>query len=316
MTKKTAHSKISDASDILRSIGMPAKQQNLRSALTLLALAGLRPDDPWNETKRPMLGITPMMEFFSKHYGKKYKPNSRETVRRQTVHQFLQAGLIAENPDKPNRPTNSGQTVYQLTPDAATLLTTYDTTDWVAHLKKYLSDHQPLEEVYAGRKKAGGIPLQLPSGETLRLSHGLHSTLTKRICDEFAYRFAPGGMLLYIGDTADKFAYVNETGLKKLGIKLDPHGKIPDVIIHHVEKNWLFLIEAVTSHGPVSAKRRKELHRLFAHAKADLVYVTAFKDIASMKKHASDISWETEVWLADSPDHMIHFDGEKFLALD
>lgn len=312
---KTAQDKIVEASDMLRQIGLPKKQQNPRSALTLLALAGLGPEDPWKETKSPMIGITPMMEFFSEHYGQTYAPNSRETVRRQTVHQFMQAELIVENPDKPDRPTNSGKTVYQLIPDAVKLLATYGTADWTARLEWYLSIHPPLEEEYAGRKRASGVPLLVPTGETILLSHGRHSLLTRQICDKFASRFAPSGVLLYVGDTADKFPYEDKAKLEEIGIRLDRHGKIPDVIIHHPEKNRLFLVEAVTSHGPVSAKRRKELCKLFADAKADLVFVTAFEDMASMKKHAADISWETEVWLADSPDHMIHFDGEKFLRV-
>jgi hypothetical protein len=95
---------------------------------------------------------------------------------------------------------------------------------------------------------------------------------------------------------------------QKLGVKIEEHGKMPDVVVHHVARNWLVLIEAVTSHGPVNPKRRQELKGLFAGSKAGLVFVTTFHDRHKM------ISWETEVWVAESPTHLIHFNGERFLG--
>jgi len=97
--------------------------------------------------------------------------------------------------------------------------------------------------------------------------------------------------------------------------QVDPHGKMPDVVVYHVQKKWLVLIEAVTSHGPVDGKRRDELKRLFADCKAGLVFVTAFLDRGRNGQVLGDISWETEVWVADAPSHMIHFNGERFLDL-
>jgi hypothetical protein len=37
-------------------------------------------------------------------------------------------------------------------------------------------------------------------------------------------------------------------------------------------------------------------------------------DRRAMLKYLNDISWETEVWVADSPTHLIHFNGERFLG--
>ena len=114
--------RIADALAVLTALGLPAAQQNERSALTLLALLDLKPDTPWSEAGEPLCGITPMMEFFAEHYGKRYKPNTRETVRRQTVHQFLEAGLIVANPDKPDRAVNSPKAVYRIETSALKLL--------------------------------------------------------------------------------------------------------------------------------------------------------------------------------------------------
>jgi hypothetical protein len=117
-----------------------------------------------------------------------------------------------------------------------------------------------------------------------------------------------------VGDTADKFAYIDEDRLAQLGVSVAGPGKMPDVLIHHVRRDWLVVIEAVTSHGPVNAKRRGELRRLFAGCRSGLVFVTAFLSRAAVTKHLGDIAWETEVWVAEDPSHMIHFNGERFLG--
>ena len=120
--------------------------------------------------------------------------------------------------------------------------------------------------------------------------------------------------MLYLGDTDTKFAYFDEKGLAELGIDIEAHGKMPDVIIHYTAKNWLILIEAVTSHGPINPKRRNELQYLFRNSKAGIVYVTTFLTRRAMVEYLSEISWETEVWVAEAPSHLIHFNGERFLG--
>ena len=138
--------------------------------------------------------------------------------------------------------------------------------------------------------------------------------LVKKIIAEFCPVFTPGGLIAYVGDTSDKWAHFDAPLLRRLGIEIEEHGKMPDVVVYHEKKNWLFLIEAVTSHGPVNPERRRELKALFAGSKADLIFVTAFPDRRRMAKYLEDISWETAVWVADSPSHLIHFNGERFLG--
>jgi len=117
-----------------------------------------------------------------------------------------------------------------------------------------------------------------------------------------------------VGDTQRKWAYFDPDSLRALGVEVEEHGKMPDVVVHHASKNWLVLIEAVTSHGPVNPKRRLELSKLFANSKAGMVYVTAFMNRRTMIRYLDEISWETEVWVAESPTHLIHFNGERFLG--
>lgn len=309
-----AKKKIEEALIILKALGLPREQQNERSALTLLSLLGLKPDAPWSDAIEPLMGITPMMNFFKSHYGKEYAPNTRETVRRQTVHQFLDAGIVLINPDDSSRPTNSPNAVYRIEATILKVIRAYGTLPWENKLKKYLASQETLKSKYAKERQAKRIPVQIAPGKTITLSPGGQNVLVERIIKDFCEIFTAGASLVYVGDTQEKFAYFDEDVLKSLGVILEAHGKMPDVVVHLKQKNWLVLIEALTSHGPVNPKRRNELKMLFKHSRAGLVFVTAFLDRHAMMKYLNDISWETEVWVADSPTHLIHFNGERFLG--
>jgi hypothetical protein len=311
--KKKIAAKIAEAIAILQALGFPPEQQNVRSALTLLALLDLKPEAEWPEAASPLIGITPIMDFAKLNYRKKYAPNTRETFRRQTMHQFVSSGLAVENPDKPDRPTNSPYWVYQISPEALMLLKKINTSRWKDSLASYKVRQPGLAAKYAGNRKILKIPIFFDRNK-VNLSPGNHSLLIKAIIEEFASRFAPGALPLYIGDTASKAAFCSMEKLIELGLEGDIHGKFPDVILYNVTKNWLFLIESVTSHGPMNSKRHLELKKLFKNTKSGLIFISAFPDEKTLVKYISSLSWETEVWMATSPDHLIHFDGERFLG--
>ncbi len=309
-----AKKKLEQALAILVILGLPKEQQNERSALTLLALLGLTPGTPWAKASAPLCGITQMMEWFERHYGKKYAPNTRETVRRFTVHQFLQAGLLLANPDKPARPINSPKTVYQIEPEVLSLLRKHDSNEWLGALKEYLTSNETLKKQYARERKMQLIQVRIAPGKKITLSPGGQNVLIKQILKEFCPRFTPNAKVIYVGDTDKKWAYFDDKEIADLGIVIEKHGKMPDVVVYHEEKDWLILIEAVTSHGPVSPKRRQELCELFKGSKVGLVFVTAFLNRKTLVKYLNDIAWETEIWIAENPSHLIHFNGERFLG--
>ncbi len=312
MTDK--NEKIQAAHQIIISLGLPRAQQNERSALSLLALLNLKPGKSWAQAENPLVGITPIMDWVRQHYDKKYAPNTRETFRRQTMHQFCEAGVALYNPDKPDRPVNSPKAVYQVEPAVLKLLRSFGSNQWHDNLNTYLSERETLVVKYAKERKQNRIPVEIAPGKEITLSTGEHSELIRAIIEDFAPRFAPGSVLVYAGDTGDKWGYFDAAILAKLGVNVDSHGKMPDVILHFVEKNWLLLLEAVTSHGPVDGKRHAELAKLFANSKVGLVYVTAFPNRLVMGRYLPEIAWETEVWVADAPSHLIHFNGVRFLG--
>jgi hypothetical protein len=254
------------------------------------------------------------MDWTRQHYGAEYAPNTRETFRRQTMHQFVQAGIAQYNPDDPSRPVNSPRAVYQVSPETRDLLRTYGTSKWGAALAEYLTLSMTLAERYGREREQVRVPIRLANGDTVHLSPGEHSELIRDIVHEFAPRFAPDGILIYVGDTGAKMGYFDRERLAGLGVYVDSHGKMPDVVIHYTRENWLLLVESVTSHGPVDAKRHEELTRLFAGSTVGIVYVTAFPSRSLMSRYLADIAWETEVWVADAPSHLIHFNGVRFLG--
>lgn len=314
MTTANMEQKIKEGITILKSIGMPSAQQNDRSALCLLALLDLQADEKWSNSKSRLIGITPIMKFAEDYYNQSYKPNTRETFRRQSMHQFVDAGVALYNPDNKNRPVNSPKAVYQIEDETLELIRTFNTEKWEAALIDYLKDRKTLVEQYAKEREQNKVSLVLDGSVNYSFSMGKHSELIKDIIEEFGPRFVPGGMLLYAGDTGAKSDFYNKKMLKELGIEVDIKGKMPDVIIYYPKKKWLIVIEAVTSHGPVDSKRHNELSKLFKSSKVGIVYVSAFPDKKLMSRYITDISWETEVWIADAPSHLIHLNGVRFLG--
>lgn len=311
-SKKNRH--IETAQRILVSLGLPRAQQNERSALCLLALLNLTPGKPWSQAESPLVGITPIMAWAREHYDKEYAPNTRETVRRQTMHQFCGAGIALYNPDRPDRPVNSPKAVYQVAPVVLSLLRTFGTAAWNDALADYLDRRETLVARYAKARRQSRVPVRIARGRRISLSPGEHSELIRAIIEDFAPRFAPGSALIYAGDTGDKWGYFDAPLLATLNVEVESHGKMPDVVLHYAAKDWLLLVESVTSHGPVDGKRHAELAKLFAGSTAGLVFVTAFPSRAIMGRYLGSIAWETEVWVADAPSHLIHFDGARFLG--
>lgn len=306
--------KIEEGLDILIKAGLPRAQQNERSSLTLLAVLDIKQDTPWVQAKKRIIRIHDILIFIQKSYKKKYAENTRETIRRQTLHQFEQAGIVERNSDDQSRPTNSPNTVYNITDEALKLAKSYGTPSWDESLHEFVSKKGRLVERYEKRKDKNLIELVTSSGNQIKFSPGKHNELQIRIIKELVPRFCSKAKLIYIGDTARKLLLQELELLKKLNIPITKHDKLPDVVLYDEEKNHLLLIEAVTSHGPISPKRQVELEETLEGCKVKKIYISAFPDFHEFKKHTDNIAWETEVWIASDPDHMIHFNGPRFFS--
>lgn len=307
--------RIEEALDVLGQLGMPNEQLNDRTAICLLALLDLPKTKTWDKASNPLLGIRAILDFAREKLGHNYAENTRESIRKYSVKQLVAAGILLHNPDKPERAVNSSDNCYQVESNALTLLRKFGTRGWKTALSAYLETRQTLADQFAQHRDMQRIPVAIKRGYQIKLSAGKHSGLIRAIIEEFIPRFVPGGELVYVGDTGTKWGYFDEKLLFTLGIKAGSHGKMPDVVIYFREKNWLVLIEAVASSGPVDGIRHAELSELFKSSSVGLVYVTAFPDRGeTMRKFLSVVAWETEVWCASDPTHMIHFNGIRFLG--
>lgn len=314
MRKSARERRVAEAQRALALLNFDRERTNERSALVLLALLDLRPSTPWAKAGNPRLRTVELMAWLRDRYGRDYKPNTRETIRRQTLHQFIEAGLVLLNPDAPDRPVNSPNNCYQVAPGALELLSAFGAKSFDRQLVAYLREAPGLRAQFERARMQRQIPVTLPDGGAVSLTPGGQNQLLKEAIEEFCPRFTPGAQVLYVGDAGRQDPIFEEKILGSLGVTLDKHGKLPDLIVYLTDREWLVLIEAAASHGPVDGKRRNELERLFGGASAGLVYVSCFPSRNEMRKYLGEIAWETEVWCADNPSHLIHFNGERFLG--
>jgi len=175
------------------------------------------------------------------------------------LHQFVLAGVADYNPFEPELATNSPRAHYAISEAALKVVRAFGTKDWETEVGGFLSRRPALMEIFERRRSRRLVPVRFPDGKLAALSPGAHNKLQKAIVEEFATRFAEEPTLLYLGDTAQKGLYLHAETFRTLGFPITEHDKLPDVIIFDQKRNWIFLVEAVTSHGPMSQKRVLEL---------------------------------------------------------
>lgn len=302
-------SKLEDARKILKVLQVPTRQQSDMCCYTLLAIAGIKKRSKWEVATNDWIRIHDIIAFIRDNYGTEYAENSRETIRKQALHHFRNAAFIEDN----GVATNSPNYRYRLTDEMLGLLRNFKKKSWQTNLISFLSNHESLINQYSSKRNLIKIPVRI-NGAEFTFSSGKHNQLQKAIIEEFAPRFASGAECLYVGDTTEKDLVKNEAKLQELGFTITLHDKMPDVVLYSEEKDWLYFIESVTSVGPMEPKRILEIEEMTADVTAGKIYVTAFLDFKTFKKFSDTLAWETEVWIADMPDHMIHLNGDKFLG--
>lgn len=305
--------KLNIIKDLLAKIDMPDSQQSPLCCYTLLALADLKKTTSWCNAKNGWKRIHDIILFISGNYNKTYAENSRETIRKQALHHFRTAALIEDN----GKATNSPNYRYRLTPEFLKVIRSLDDNSTISEdnleLKKFISEHESLSSIYASKKQIQKMPVKINNID-FSLSPGDHNKLQKAIIEEFAPRFAPNSTCLYVGDTTEKDLVNNSDILSSLGFDITLHDKMPDVVLYREDKDWLYFIEAVTSVGPMEPKRILEIENMTTNVTFGKIFVTAFLDFSTFKKFSDKLAWETEVWIADMPEHMIHLNGDKFLG--
>jgi type II restriction enzyme len=310
---------IEEALDILSSVGIPVAEQTERRkermAMAFLAVAGVT--STWNVAKgleeKRLMSTRDIIDFINEHFEENLSRGSYDDIRRKDLRLLVLAGFIVNSADNPNAATNDPTRGYSLESNFKNLITSYKTSHWSGKLQPFVANKVSLKERLARKRNIEKVPVTLPSGKLLELSAGKHNLLQKEIIEEFLPRFGQGCQILYVGDTSNKRLYLDEKQLKSLNFFELAHDELPDIIAYDSSKKWLYLIEAVHSSGAINEVRLLELKELTKKCTAEIIYVTAFLDKKEFKKWILEIAWETEVWIADNPDHLIHFNGHKFL---
>ena len=294
---------------LLADVGMPDKQQSDLCALTMLGLANLKEGDSFKKASNNWIRIHDVIQFINDNYGVTYAENSRETFRKQAMHHFRNAALIEDN----GKATNSPNYRYRITSEFLNVLKSIGTKKENLSLQNFLSVHEKLVDTYASKKTMPMMPVKINNVDYV-LSPGSHNELQKAILEEFAPRFAPNSECLYVGDTTNKDLVKNVNKLSELGFEITLHDKMPDVVLYRADNNWLYFIEAVDSVGPMSPERVIDIQRMTKNVNCGKIFVTAFLDFKKYKRFSEQLAWETEVCIAEMPDHMIHLNGDKFLG--
>lgn len=298
---------ITETRELLAALGLPKAQQSDICVLTVLGMADIKPETDWSEATNNWLRIHDIIQFANANYPVSYAENSRETFRKQALHHFRTAAIVEDN----GKSTNSPNYRWRLTREFANILQNIGITD--APLKAFLSNHERLVDIYASKKIMEKMPVKI-NGQDFTFSPGSHNELQKAIIEEFAPRFAPDSECLYVGDTTEKDLVKNVAKLRELGFEITLHDKMPDVVLYREDKDWIYFVESVTSVGPMDPKRLVEIGQMTGNVTSGMIFVTAFLDFKTFKKFSEKLAWETEVWIADMPDHMIHLNGDKFLG--
>jgi hypothetical protein len=310
---------INEALYIVEKLGIPlgglSQRRMERIAMALLAVANIKQNDNWKKADfSHALGTRDIIRYWNSHFDENVSESSYDDIRRKDLKLIVLAKIINPSSANPNAARNDGTRKFALNPEYGALIQKFGSNTWEEEVKLFLSNKVTLEEQLSDKRDLNLIPVKFPSGKIIEFSPGKHNELQKAVIEEFLPRYGYGAEVLYIGDTANKFLYLEAQLLKDLKFFELSHGELPDVIAYSQPRNWLYLIEAVHSSGPISPIRLLELKKLTEQCEADILFVTAFLDRNTFRQFAPDIAWETEVWIADAPDHVIHFDGEKFLG--
>lgn len=305
---------IAQARRLLKDLEMDDQRSNERSALTLLALARLDSSKSWDKATNEMFTTRELMDWIRDNLGQDYAANTRETIRRFTLHQFVAGGIVEENADRPDRPINSPKWNYRLTPTLMPVIKSIQGPEYQYALVDFLEGVDTWKQQQDEIREKNKVPVLLPDGSEVKLSAGGQNTLIKQMVEDFCPRFSPGGKVLYIDDTAKDKGKIDSAMLEAIGVVMPDRGKAPDLIVWMEDRQWLFLMEACSTHGPIDVIRKRELTEMFAGAAGSAIFISCFPDRATMRNFLIDLAWETEAWCSSDPDHMVHLDGEKFLG--
>lgn len=322
-TRTLAGRKVDETLTLLRNAGIPIASFTAigkdRIALALLSIANMKPETPWSEAAihgdgaNWKLTSRQIIKFQNEFWKQRISSGSYDDIRRTDLEPLLLGGIAVASAGNPNSNRNNPTRSYAINPEAANLLRSFNSPEAHFEVARFLEKMGSLEERME-RRRPLKIGVKLPDGKLIELTKGEHNRLQKAILEHFLPHFAPVAKVLYIGDASNKYLHVDAEALQSLGLNQIAHDMLPDIVVLDEQNQWLLLIEAVHSSNPISKLRHLALENFTAGCSLPKVFVSVFASRAEFRRWVLDISWETEVWIADSPDHLIHFNGIRYLG--
>lgn len=308
--------------DILKAVGIPVENTDRkleRMAKACMAVGKIKHSfkEALSADNGEYSRSRDIITFENANYGEKIADASYDDIRRQDLKLLVEAGVVLNSSSQEKQATNNPSRGYALSPAFANLLHQYKSPMWADALANYIKEITSLKEELERRRDLLKVPVTLPGGKTIDLSFGEHNDLQKAIIEVFLPLYGFGAEVLYVGDTKDKFLHLEKDALEAINFFPLEHEELPDVVAYSKEKNLLYLIEAYHSTGEWSEVRVRKVKRKLEESNclAKVVFFTAFENKNVFKQKAKDIAWETEVWIAEAPEHLVHFNGYKFLDI-
>jgi len=310
---------INQALEILSKFGIPMDgppRRLERMALAFMAVANVKKPDDWPKAQDiadgRSLTTREIITYVNDAYGEDISPGSYDDIRRQDLKLPLLAGVIV--PSAPGSNRNAPGRGYALSTQFSEIIRKYGEAQWDEEVEHFTQSQGKLAEELEQLRHLASYPVTFPSGEVVHLEGGEHNLLQKKIVEDFLPRFGSGAEVLYLADAKKRDLFMDEQRLNELRFFELRHGELPDVVAYSPTKNWLFLIEAVRCANPITPIRLKRLKELTRECTCGIVFVSAFLTRSVFRKFSVEIAWETEVWIAENPDHLLHFNGERFLG--
>lgn len=319
---RSLRKKIAEALEIIAAVGLPLEDLTPRRlervAIVFLALCDIGKTTSWSQAKsvgdRRILRTREIIEYANLHLEENISPSSYDDIRRKDLVRLVGMGLVIKSAGNPNADTNDGTRGYSISDKFAELIRSYNTGGWKEKLRDFEIDSDYINQ-FESKRNCRKLEVTVEEGVVVSLDDGPHNRIQKAIVESFLPIFGYGARLLYIGDTSEKQMLKYSETMREIGLDIEDRGMLPDIIAFSEEKQWVYLIEAVHSSNPLNPERCIELKRtVLRKCKYGVVFVTAFLSRKDFAKWMPHIAWETEVWLAENPEHMIHFNGDRFMG--
>ena len=134
------------------------------------------------------------------------------------------------------------------------------------------------------------------------------------VLGKFRRRFAPGSEVLWVSEQRSRLVRLGHSRRNLLELPLPEGIDLPNIVLLQRKLSRMFLVEVIGAGGLLNSTRCAELRRGLRGFRLKLVFITASASRSELRDRLHEIAWQTHVWIANEPNHIIHFDCKPHLA--